>query len=93
MELHDRKKCFQAGAVKYCIRNWYNLTQNWEGLETVTGLPVLLQNKLLTNNINQLKRPFFLHEEINILLNKGVIVECYHNESEFIFFVSLVIIN
>lgn len=42
MELHDRVlKCFQAGSVKYWLRNWCRLTQDLEVLETVTGLPIL----------------------------------------------------
>ena len=86
--LGERLLNFRGGCIKEKVNKWADLTSDPEILETVTGLPIELirdipQNVAFQYPFGQEEQAFIINE-VDRLLDKGVIMVSTHEEGEFI---------
>ncbi len=87
-DLYVEVERFRGGCIRDYFHRWAEITSDYEVLETVSGLPIKLEDKL--PNSNSFQYPFgadeheFVVGEIDRLLKKNVIKVCDHEKGEFI---------
>lgn len=78
---------FEAGQLRYHIKDWAEITSDGEVLETISGLPIpaneLPKSGAAIHPQNK-KDSEKLIQEIRKLEQKGVVIQCEHEPGEFI---------